>query len=102
MDIVYTDVLIIGGGLAGLRVGIGAKRRGHATGLQRELGEVDAVATVERQDQFEIDRLGERARVGVDGPIPLVAELGLAVLTLLAGTWRSRRPATGEDDGRQQ
>ena len=29
MDIVYTDVLIIGGGLAGLRVGIGAKRRGH-------------------------------------------------------------------------
>jgi hypothetical protein len=35
-------------------------------------------------------------------PIPLVDELGLAVLTLLAGTWRSRRPATGEDDGRQQ
>ncbi len=29
MEIVYTDVLIVGGGLAGLRVGIGAKRRGH-------------------------------------------------------------------------
>ena len=29
MKIVYTDVLVIGGGLAGLRVGIGAKRRGH-------------------------------------------------------------------------
>lgn len=29
MDIIYTDVLIVGGGLAGLRVGIGAKRRGH-------------------------------------------------------------------------
>ncbi len=29
MNIVYTDVLVIGGGLAGLRVGIGAKRRGH-------------------------------------------------------------------------
>ena len=29
MKIVYTDVLIVGGGLAGLRVGIGAKRRGH-------------------------------------------------------------------------
>ena len=29
MRIVYTDVLVIGGGLAGLRVAIGAKRRGH-------------------------------------------------------------------------
>jgi fumarate reductase flavoprotein subunit len=29
MRIVYTDVLVIGGGLAGLRLGIGAKRRGH-------------------------------------------------------------------------
>jgi fumarate reductase flavoprotein subunit len=29
MNIVYTDVLVIGGGLAGLRVGIGARRRGH-------------------------------------------------------------------------
>ena len=29
MKIIYTDVLVIGGGLAGLRVGIGAKRRGH-------------------------------------------------------------------------
>ena len=29
MKIVYTDVLVIGGGLAGLRVAIGAKRRGH-------------------------------------------------------------------------
>src|SRR5437762_3953641 len=30
MKIIYTDVLVIGGGLAGLRIGIGAKRRGHA------------------------------------------------------------------------
>ena len=29
MKIVYTDVLVIGGGLAGLRVAIGAERRGH-------------------------------------------------------------------------
>ena len=29
MKIDYTDVLVIGGGLAGLRVAIGAKRRGH-------------------------------------------------------------------------
>src|SRR6187397_3109599 len=29
VKIVYTDVLVIGGGLAGLRVAIGAKRRGH-------------------------------------------------------------------------
>jgi fumarate reductase flavoprotein subunit len=29
MKIVYTDALIIGGGLAGLRLGIAAKRRGH-------------------------------------------------------------------------
>jgi fumarate reductase flavoprotein subunit len=29
MKILYTDVLVIGGGLAGLRLGIGAKRRGH-------------------------------------------------------------------------
>ena len=29
MRIIHTDVLIIGGGLAGLRVAIGAKRRGH-------------------------------------------------------------------------
>ena len=29
MKIVYTDLLVIGGGLAGLRVAIGAKRRGH-------------------------------------------------------------------------
>jgi fumarate reductase flavoprotein subunit len=29
MNVVYTDVLIIGGGLAGLRIAIGAKRRGH-------------------------------------------------------------------------
>ncbi len=29
MKLVYTDVLVIGGGLAGLRLGIGAKRRGH-------------------------------------------------------------------------
>src|SRR5689334_17563701 len=31
MKIIYTDVLVIGGGLAGLRVAIGAKRRGHDT-----------------------------------------------------------------------
>ncbi len=29
MKILHTDVLVIGGGLAGLRAGIGAKRRGH-------------------------------------------------------------------------
>jgi len=29
MNIVYTDVLVIGGGLAGLRLGIASKRRGH-------------------------------------------------------------------------
>src|SRR6185295_18278453 len=29
MKVVYTDVLVIGGGLAGLRIGIGAKKRGH-------------------------------------------------------------------------
>jgi fumarate reductase flavoprotein subunit len=29
MKIVYTDVLVIGGGLAGLRMAIGAQRRGH-------------------------------------------------------------------------
>ncbi len=28
MKIIYTDVLVIGGGLAGLRVAIAAKRRG--------------------------------------------------------------------------
>ncbi len=31
MKIVYTEVLVIGGGLAGLRVAIAAKRRGHET-----------------------------------------------------------------------
>ncbi len=30
MKIIYTDVLIIGGGLAGLRVATGVKQRGHA------------------------------------------------------------------------
>jgi fumarate reductase flavoprotein subunit len=29
MKIIYTDVLVIGGGLAGLRIAVGAKRRGH-------------------------------------------------------------------------
>src|SRR6266581_3332428 len=29
MKVIYTDVLVIGGGLTGLRIGIGAKRRGH-------------------------------------------------------------------------
>ena len=29
MNVVYTDVLVIGGGLTGLRIGIGAKRRGN-------------------------------------------------------------------------
>ena len=29
MNIIYTDVLVIGGGLAGLRTAIGVKRRGH-------------------------------------------------------------------------
>jgi fumarate reductase flavoprotein subunit len=29
VKVVYTDVLVIGGGLAGLRIAIGAKRRGH-------------------------------------------------------------------------
>ena len=29
MKIIYTDVLIIGGGLAGLRVATGVKERGH-------------------------------------------------------------------------
>ena len=29
MEIIHTDVLVIGGGLAGLRVAIGARRRGH-------------------------------------------------------------------------
>ncbi|HSO07885.1 MAG TPA: fumarate reductase flavoprotein subunit [Pelomicrobium sp.] len=31
MKIVYTDVLVIGGGLAGLRMAVAAKRRGHDT-----------------------------------------------------------------------
>jgi succinate dehydrogenase flavoprotein subunit len=31
MRIIYTDVLVIGGGLAGLRMAIAAKRRGHET-----------------------------------------------------------------------
>lgn len=30
MNVVYTDVLVIGGGLAGLRVAIAARRRGHS------------------------------------------------------------------------
>jgi fumarate reductase flavoprotein subunit len=30
MQIIHTDVLVVGGGLAGLRVAIGARRRGHA------------------------------------------------------------------------
>ncbi|MBD3824875.1 MAG: FAD-binding protein, partial [Epsilonproteobacteria bacterium] len=30
MKIIYTDVLIIGGGLAGLRVATGVKERGHS------------------------------------------------------------------------
>lgn len=29
MNVIYTDVLVVGGGLAGLRVAIAAKRRGH-------------------------------------------------------------------------
>ena len=29
MKIIYTDVLVIGGGLAGLRVASGVKERGH-------------------------------------------------------------------------
>lgn len=29
MKVIYTDVLVIGGGLAGLRLAVGAKRRGH-------------------------------------------------------------------------
>ena len=35
MKIVYTDVLVIGGGLAGLRLAIGAKRRGHDATISR-------------------------------------------------------------------
>lgn len=31
MKIIYTDVLVIGGGLAGLRLAVAAKRRGHET-----------------------------------------------------------------------
>ncbi len=31
MNVIYTDVLVIGGGLAGLRLAIGAHRRGHDT-----------------------------------------------------------------------
>ncbi len=31
MNIIYTDVLVIGGGLAGLRLAVAAKRRGHET-----------------------------------------------------------------------
>ena len=29
MNVIYTDVLVIGGGLTGLRIGIGARRRGN-------------------------------------------------------------------------
>ena len=29
MRIIYTDVLVVGGGLAGLRAAVGARRRGH-------------------------------------------------------------------------
>ena len=31
MQIIYTDVLVIGGGLAGQRAAISVKRRGHDT-----------------------------------------------------------------------
>ena len=31
MKIIYTDVLVIGGGLAGLRMAVAAKRRGQDT-----------------------------------------------------------------------
>ncbi|MDR0588024.1 MAG: fumarate reductase flavoprotein subunit [Burkholderiales bacterium] len=31
MNVIYSDVLVIGGGLAGLRMAIGAQRRGHKT-----------------------------------------------------------------------
>ena len=33
MKVVYTDVLVIGGGLTGLRLGIAARRRCHVPGF---------------------------------------------------------------------
>ena len=37
MNVIYTDVLVIGGGLAGLRMAVAAKRRGHAIAICRSV-----------------------------------------------------------------
>ena len=56
MKINYTDVLVIGGGLAGLRVAIGAKRRGY---------EAVILSLVRSNERGEIGFLDDTRRTNV-------------------------------------
>jgi molybdate transport system ATP-binding protein len=57
--------------------------RPQAITLSRSADTTSSARNVLAGTVVDIDRLGERARVGVDGPIPLVAEITVAALDAL-------------------
>ena len=74
MKINYTDVLVIGGGLTGLRAAIGAKRRGHDAVILSLGSALGAVRVVDLQ------RSGMRGPIGQKGKARLdVAALRVAL-----------------------
>ena len=86
MKIIYTDVLVIGAGLAGLRIGIGAKRRGHDViilSLVPPKRSHSAAAQGGRGEASHVDRhLGGRGRAHLEGR---EVEEAAVVLDHLAG-----------------
>ena len=58
--------------------------RPHSIALERDHSPGSSVRNVWRGTVAEVDRLGDRVRVGVDGIIPLTAEITAAALDALA------------------
>jgi molybdate transport system ATP-binding protein len=57
--------------------------RPHSISLVREVPVGSSVRNVWRGTMADIDRLGDRVRIGIDGELPLTAEITVAALDAL-------------------